>query len=489
MGEAPVHQGEVLGGKFRVDHVLGAGGMGVVVAATHLQLEQRVAIKFLREGTFQSDDTLERFLREARAAAKLKSEHVARVLDTGTFENGCPYIVMELLEGSDLAAELRRAGPLPVAAVAEYVVQACDAIAEAHALGIVHRDLKPANLFLTRRSDGSPLVKVLDFGISKSSPLGGGAEGVAMTRSGAMMGSPLYMSPEQMRSTKDVDARTDVWSLGVILYELLSGRVPFAFDNLGALIATVIMEAHIPLSRVRTDVPPELERLVERCLVKEPSQRLPNVGELAQGLAPFCPPRTLPLVDRISSVLAVSPGNAARPAPAAAKAGALAATPPGSATPVIASARAAAAASTSSGGVSPARLATLASLAAILVVSGAALALHQSTPAVARAVPPATPTVSSAPSPEPPASAWTSADAAAVAVASATPEDTASRDAGGVLAPRPTGIVGGGARPGRRPGGRTPGQVASASVAPAPSAPPPAPAPSAAKPGLLDTSD
>jgi eukaryotic-like serine/threonine-protein kinase len=298
---APVAPGDVLGGKFRVDRVLGEGGMGVVVAATHLQLDQRVAIKFMLPAAFENPEALARFAREARAAVKLRSEHVARVLDTGTFETGAPYIVMEYLEGTDLAGELQRTGAMPPQVAAEYIVQACEAIAEAHSLGIVHRDLKPANLFLARRPDGSPLVKVLDFGISKATSLN--ERGLAMTKTAAVMGSPLYMSPEQMKSTKDVDPRTDVWSLGVILYELLGGRTPFHAETLGELLAAVLTEPTPPLAGARPGLPPALCALVDRCLQKDRALRCQSVAEIARGLAPFCPPRVMPIVDRVSLIL------------------------------------------------------------------------------------------------------------------------------------------------------------------------------------------
>jgi serine/threonine-protein kinase len=307
---APVQPGDVLGGKYRVEKVLGEGGMGVVVAATHLQLDQRVAIKFMLPAAFDNAEALARFNREARAAVRLRSEHVARVLDTGTFETGAPYIVMEFMEGGDLAGELERHGPMPPHVAAEYIVQACDAIAEAHSLGIVHRDLKPANLFLTRRPDGSPLVKVLDFGISKAGSQGDA--GLSMTKTSAVMGSPLYMSPEQMKSAKDVDARTDVWSLGVILYELLGGRTPFHAETYGELVAAVLTEPPQPLAGARPGLPPALCALVERCLRKDRSQRCQNVAEIARGLAPFCPPRVMPTVERIALVA----GGGAAPAPA-----------------------------------------------------------------------------------------------------------------------------------------------------------------------------
>ena len=304
--QAPVRQGDVLANKYRVDRVLGVGGMGVVVSATHLQLDQRVALKFMLPAAFANPEALGRFQREARAAVKLKSEHVARVLDTGTFDDGSPYIVMEYLEGTDLAGELERAGTLPLPVVAEYIVQACEAIAEAHGLGIVHRDLKPGNLFLTRRAEGSPLVKVLDFGISKASALTDSG-GLSMTKTSSILGSPLYMSPEQMKSSRSVDARTDVWSLGVILYEMLGGRVPFMSETLGGLMAAVMTETFVPLEHVRPDLPREACILVNRCLEKDPARRVANVAEIARGLAPYCPPRMLPIVERVSALVSASP--------------------------------------------------------------------------------------------------------------------------------------------------------------------------------------
>src|SRR5580704_996551 len=211
-----VRVGEVLAGKYRVEGILGAGGMGVVVAAHHLQLDERVALKFLLPEALANAEAVARFDREARAAVKIKSEHVARVIDVGKLENGSPYMGMEYLDGSDLSAWLQKRGSPPIPQVVDFVLQACEAIAEAHSLGIVHRDLKPANLFCIRRPDGGLCIKVLDFGISKMSMLGD----LHMTGTTAVFGSPAYMSPEQMHASKDVDGRTDVWSLGVILYEL-----------------------------------------------------------------------------------------------------------------------------------------------------------------------------------------------------------------------------------------------------------------------------
>jgi serine/threonine-protein kinase len=282
--DAPVQIGEILAGKYRVDRVLGVGGMGVVVAATHLQLDQLVALKFVRREALRNPEIVSRFEREARAAVRLKSEHVARIIDVGRLESGSPYIVMEYLEGQDLAALLAVRGPLPVPVACDYLIQACDAIAEAHSLGIVHRDLKPGNLFLANTSHGRQVVKVLDFGISKS----GGPMGDAnMTRTQAVMGSPGYMSPEQMRSTKNVDGRTDVWSLGVILYELVAGRVPFEADTFTALCLKIAMDPLPPLASLPLALPPGFDAVVNRALEKDPGLRLGSAVELAHALAPF----------------------------------------------------------------------------------------------------------------------------------------------------------------------------------------------------------
>ena len=285
-GPIPVKEGDLLAGKYRVERVLGVGGMGIVVAARHEQLDQQVAIKVVREEALGNTEAVERFLREARAAVKLRSEHAAKVLDVGTLETGAPYMVMEFLEGSDLAAVLGERGPLPFELAAEYVVQACEAVAEAHALGIVHRDLKPQNLFLTLTVGGGSKVKVLDFGVSKSMTTGSG--GLTQTRS--MLGSPLYMSPEQMRSSRDVDARSDVWALGVVLFELLTQRWPFEAETMPELCLKVVAEPPQSLLALRPDAPPALVEIIEHCLKKDPKERYANAAELATALEPLAPP-------------------------------------------------------------------------------------------------------------------------------------------------------------------------------------------------------
>jgi serine/threonine-protein kinase len=296
-----VRPGDVLAGKYRVERVLGAGGMGVVVAAYHVKLEEKVALKFLRPEALVNAEAMMRFDREARAAAKIKSEHVARVIDVGSLPSGAPYMVMEYLEGSDLSAWLRQYGPLPIGQAIEFVLQACVAVADAHALGIVHRDLKPSNLFCVRRSDGELMIKVLDFGISKL--LDDGARGIAATKTSAMMGSPLYMSPEQMRSARDVDARTDIWSTGVVLFELLAGRTPFFSDSVTELAIQVATERDPDVCALRRDVPAELGAVIARCLAKEPDERYQNMAELSVALLPFAPSTAKVFVDRVAGII------------------------------------------------------------------------------------------------------------------------------------------------------------------------------------------
>jgi len=279
--------GEVIVGKYRVDSVVGSGGMGIVLCATHLELGQRVAIKVLTvsDEDERREEARERFLREGRATAALLSDHVVRVYDVGTLPNGAPFMVMELLRGQDLARTLVEQGRLSIERACDCVSQAAEAIASAHAQGIVHRDLKPSNLFLTQRSDGTPLVKVLDFGISKTT--GSEQERVTgdLTADRSVLGTPFYMSPEQVRDAKAVDLRTDIWSLGLILHELLSGSPAFEGTTLPGICASIAADPPAALRLKRSEVPHELEAIVLKCLEKDPEKRFQSARELVEKLS------------------------------------------------------------------------------------------------------------------------------------------------------------------------------------------------------------
>ena len=289
--------GDVLAGKYRVDKILGIGGMGMVVRAVNLDLDQRVALKFMLPQALESAEASARFVREARAAGRLTGEHICRVSDIGRFETGAPYIVMEYLEGYDLMTLLKRRGPLPIAEAIDYILEACEGMAEAHATGIVHRDLKPDNLFLANRADGTKIIKVLDFGISKAAVTG------LATKTGDVLGSPAYMAPEQMQSTKDVDARADIWSLGVVLHQLISGKLAFHGDTLPQLCMAVLHDDPKNLTELRADVPPALADIVLRCLEKDREKRFSDVGELANALAPFGGATATGALTRVKSLL------------------------------------------------------------------------------------------------------------------------------------------------------------------------------------------
>jgi eukaryotic-like serine/threonine-protein kinase len=279
--------GDLIGRKYRCDKVMSRGGMAAILAAREVDGDRRVVIKLLLEQAMQDKSARARFDWEARAALRITGEHVVRSIDFGTLDDGRPFLVMEYLDGCDLQDLLRRKGPLPVKDVAQYGIQVCEALGDAHRKGIIHRDLKPANLHLSLRPDGSPLVKVLDFGISKAT--GGSALTATtdLTRPDAVIGTSFYMSPEQFQSSKEIDSRTDVWSLGVILYELLTGKVPFGGETLPLIGAAILLGSPAPLREVRPDVPAGFEAVVLKCLEKEPEQRISDVAALAEALTPF----------------------------------------------------------------------------------------------------------------------------------------------------------------------------------------------------------
>lgn len=292
--------GDLIAEKYRFDCTLGSGGMGLVLRATHVDLNRPVAIKVVRREFLGDEEIVARMLAEAQMAASLRSEHVARVLDLGRLDSGAPYIVFEYLEGRDLAALLDERGALAPELAVEFLLHACDALAEAHRAGIVHRDLKPDNLFLTERPDGAPILKVLDFGVSKK--LSARDRRAVLTNPLQLIGSPYYMAPEQMRTGSIADARADVWALGVVLYELCTGRTPFSADSVPGVCAMVLDEDPPAPSRFAPQLPRGLERIILRCLRKHPERRYQNVTELASALVHFGPAHARPYAERISRV-------------------------------------------------------------------------------------------------------------------------------------------------------------------------------------------
>jgi serine/threonine-protein kinase len=277
--------------------------MGVVVSARHIELGVPVAIKLLLPHLSGEKDAIAQFAREVLAVAQIENEHVARIFDVGTVEGGAPYMVMEFLEGEDLQAWLHHRGPQPLDQAVDIVLQACEGIAEAHALGIVHRDVKPANLFVTRREDGL-CIKVLDFGVSivKNHTRGAPSDEHSTSRPQAIAGTPLYMSPEQMDAPDDVDGRTDIWALGVCLYELITGLRPFSGRTLPAIRCTIGSETPPPMRDTRPDLPEGIERVVWRCLGKHRRCRYRDIAELASALREFAPPRCWASIERIQRI-------------------------------------------------------------------------------------------------------------------------------------------------------------------------------------------
>ncbi len=281
-------EGDVVAGRYRVERKIAQGGMGVVVQARHIKLGQQVAIKVLRHQNSRDEQSIGRFLTEAKASARLKGQHVVRVSDVGTLDGGAPFMVMELLEGLDLAAVVDAEGPLPVEVAVDYVLQACEGLAEAHAARIVHRDLKPGNLFRAIRPDGSTIIKVLDFGVSKALSVDIREAGV-VTTTDAIFGSPLYMSPEQMQSAARADERSDIWSLGVVLFELLTRRMPFEAESMAGLAVVIATEPPTSVTKYLASTPPGLDEVIARCLEKRVADRYASVADLAADLEPLLP--------------------------------------------------------------------------------------------------------------------------------------------------------------------------------------------------------
>jgi serine/threonine-protein kinase len=324
LGFATFPPGTVLLDKYRIVRELGMGGMGVVLCAEHVQLGTRVAMKFLLPEFAVLPDAAQRFVREARAATRIHSEHVARVIDVGTLPGalagfpaprgpdgeevaqpggppGVPFIVMEYLDGVDLGRHLKSTPKLSIHEAIDFIVQAAEALAQAHAAGVIHRDVKPANLFLTRAPDGTPHVKMLDFGIAKVVEETA-QQNLELTKTRAVMGSALYMSLEQMRSTKTVDYRTDIYSLGITLYELLTHTHPFMAESFSELCVKVSLDPPDPIGRHRPDVTDELGEVIARAYARYPDDRYPTVASFAAALAPFAAAESQAMIGAIQRI-------------------------------------------------------------------------------------------------------------------------------------------------------------------------------------------
>jgi serine/threonine protein kinase len=293
--------GAVVAAKFRLEGVVGSGGMGVVFKAWHMELDEYVALKFLLPSRARDKELRERFALEAKAAAKLRGEHVVRVHDVGTLDGQVPFIVMEFLDGRTVGAIINERGPLPVELACELTIQACEALAEAHGRGIVHRDVKPDNLVVTLGHDDTPLLRVVDFGISKVSLA---LDPGRTNPGGTILGTPYYMSPEQLDGGDELDARSDIWSLGAVLFEMLAGRKAFTGQSFASLASEILTQPPRQLRKIRFDAPEELERIVERCLAKKPQDRFATVAELAAALEPFAPPEARSVAERTQRIVA-----------------------------------------------------------------------------------------------------------------------------------------------------------------------------------------
>ena len=276
--------GAILAGRYRLEEVVGHGGMGSVWRATHTGLGEQVAVKLVSSAFARSSEALRRFDTEAKSAAKLRSRHVPQVFDNGVLEDGTPYLVMELLHGESLAARINRLGPIPLPETVGIVEQCCRALGRAHSLGIVHRDIKPENIYLAHSvDDDSYIVKVLDFGIAKvASPLSD--DGRSSTRTGTLLGTPLYMSPEQARGLRSIDSRTDLYSLGLVSYTMLTGRLPFSGETLGDLLLQICAEPLPSLCALAPSLPPPMEDWFRKACARTPDERYSSAQEMVEGM-------------------------------------------------------------------------------------------------------------------------------------------------------------------------------------------------------------
>lgn len=302
--EEDIPAGQVLAGKYRAERVLGAGAMGVVVKVTRLGTDDVFALKFLRPSVARGGVAAKRFLREAAAAGRIQSPHVVGISDVGELESGAPYLVMEYLHGATLEHLLAGDRRLKLEQACDYALQIAEGLASAHAMGVLHRDIKPANLYVCRGTDGSELLKIVDFGVSKI--LADEKDGQQLTGPQTSLGSPLFMAPEQMRSARTVDFRADQWSVGAVLYRMVTGHLPFDGKSLPQVCVQVLQGDFMPVADRCPDLPKELGRAVERCLKVPPNERFADIADLACAIAPFAGHAGRDRADRCRRILSSS---------------------------------------------------------------------------------------------------------------------------------------------------------------------------------------
>jgi serine/threonine-protein kinase len=304
--------GAILAGRYRLEEIVGYGGMGSVWRATHTGLGEQVAVKLVSANFARSSEALRRFDTEAKSAAKLRSRHVPHVFDNGVLEDGTPFLVMELLHGESLAARLGRLGPIPLPEAVSILEQCCRALTRAHSLGIIHRDIKPENVYLAQSvDDDGYIVKVLDFGIAKvTSSLA--QDGRSSTRTGTLLGTPLYMSPEQARGLRTVDSRTDLYSLGLVAFTMLTGGLPFLGETLGDLLLQICSEQLPSLRAAAPSLPPAMEDWFKKACARQPEDRYPTAQAFVEALrvAAGISRQSEALVERGASLPGLAPPDA-----------------------------------------------------------------------------------------------------------------------------------------------------------------------------------
>lgn len=289
--------GQVIEGKYRIVRLLGEGGMGAVYEGENTAIQRKVAIKILHAAVAGNNDAVSRFEKEAQAAGRIGSDHITEVLDLGTLPSGDRFMVMEYLDGTTLSGRIQARGRLTPQECAPILVQLLEGLGAAHDAGIIHRDLKPDNVFLLKSKAGrKDFVKILDFGISKFNQLAGDS-GMSMTRTGSVMGTPYYMSPEQAKGAKEIDARSDLYSVGVIVFESITGQVPFNADTFNELIFKIVLETAPPPETLVPDLDPAFANLVKRSMAREASQRFQNAAEFQAAVVEWMQTGNVPLFE------------------------------------------------------------------------------------------------------------------------------------------------------------------------------------------------